>query len=102
MRERQTRGTGGKEAYARGRTTPRTPHATGLPQGAREAPTRVVLPPTVMYIHCEHRTKRDRQSRRKSVQRSMELCMPRGCEGEGRLLDATLADPATAGGTPVT
>ena len=36
------------------------------------------------------------------MQRKMEFCMPRGCEGEGGLLDTTLAGPTTAGGTLVT
>ena len=36
------------------------------------------------------------------MQREMELCMPGGCEGEGGLLDTTLARPTTANGAPVT
>ena len=56
----------------------------------------------MLYIRCKHVRAGDGQCRQKSVQREMEFCRLRGCEGKGRLLDTTLAGPTTACGTPVT
>ena len=68
------------DAHHRTREMPRDSHRE---RGRHRPGGGGALPPTVMFIRCKHVRRRDRQSRRKSVQRAMELCMPRGCEGEG-------------------
>ena len=100
VREHHTPGIGGKEGYARGCTTPRTPDAPGLPKGAGEAPTGGAMQRMVLYMRCKHVRTGDPQWRQKSVQRG--IVMLRGCEAEGRRLDTTLAGPATTGCTSVT